>query len=129
MITHFKRHIPWGAAWALLAVSGCLVIARVELAKQQTAFEAETQVVHRLLSQSVTQVEAVLSTLPTLPGLRIQNERSKSELSRAEQRLLSVFPHVLMVLRRDGNESWSDEPLRAGEAESRRLKQIGRAHV
>ena len=124
MITHFKRHIPWGAAWAGLALAGCVVIARVELIKQQTSFEAETQVVHRLLSQSVTQVEAVLSTLPTLPGLRAQNERT-----RAEQRLLSVFPHVLMVLRRDGNESWSDEPLRAGEAESRRLKRAVLADV
>lgn len=129
MITHFKRHIPWGIAWAALAVAGCVVIGRVELAKQQASFEAETQVVHRLLSQSVTQVEAVLSTLPTLPGLRMQNERTKSELTRAEQRLLSVFPHVLMVLRRDGNESWSDEPLRAGEAESRRLKRAVLADV
>ena len=124
MITHFKRHIPWAAAWAALALAGCVVIARVELIKQQTAFESDTQVVHRLLSQSVTQVEAVLSTLPTLPGLRAQNERT-----RAEQRLLSVFPHVLMVLRRDGSESWSDEPLRAGEAESRRLKRAVLADV
>ena len=124
MITHFKRHIPWGAAWLALSLAGCVVIARMELIKQQTSFEAETQVVHRLLSQSVTQVEAVLSTLPTLPGLRAQNERT-----RAEQRLLSVFPHVLMVLRRDGNESWSDEPLRAGEAESRRLKRAALADV
>ena len=124
MITHFKRHIPWGAAWLALSLAGCVVIARMELIKQQTSFEAETQLVHRLLSQSVTQVEAVLSTLPTLPGLRAQNERT-----RAEQRLLSVFPHVLMVLRRDGNESWSDEPLRAGEAESRRLKRAVLADV
>lgn len=124
MISHFKRHIPWGAAWLALSLAGCVVIARMELIKQQTSFEAETQVVHRLLSQSVTQVEAVLSTLPTLPGLRAQNERT-----RAEQRLLSVFPHVLMVLRRDGNESWSDEPLRAGEAESRRLKRAVLADV
>jgi signal transduction histidine kinase len=124
MITHFKRHIPWGAAWAALALAGCVVFARMELIKQKDAFEAETQVVHRLLSQSVTQVEAVLSTLPTLPGLRAQNERT-----RAEQRLLSVFPHVLMVLRRDGSESWSDEPLRAGEAESRRLKRAVLADV
>ncbi len=124
MVTHFKRHIPWGAAWLALALVGCAVIARMELIKQQNSFEAETQVVHRLLSQSVTQVEAVLSTLPTLPGVRAQNERS-----RAEQRLLSVFPHVLMVLRRDGSDSWSDEPLRAGEAESRRLKRAVLADV
>ena len=108
----------------MLALAGCVVIARMELIKQQNSFEAETQVVHRLLSQSVTQVEAVLSTLPTLPGLRAQNERT-----RAEQRLLSVFPHVLMVLRRDGSESWSDEPLRAGEAESRRVKRAVLADV
>ncbi len=124
MITHFKRHIPWGAAWLALSVAGCVAFARMELIKQKDLFEAETQVVHRLLSQSVTQVEAVLSTLPTLPGLRAQNERT-----RAEQRLLSVFPHVLMVLRRDGSESWSDEPLRAGEAESRRLKRAVLADV
>jgi signal transduction histidine kinase len=124
MAFHFKRHVPWAAGWLALSLLGCLVIGRAELARQKESFDAETQVVHRLLSQAVTQVEAVLSTLPTLPGLRAQNERT-----RAEQRLLSVFPHVLMVLRRDGNESWSDEPLRAGEAQSRRLKHAVLADV
>ena len=124
MITHFKRHVPWGAAWLAVAWVGCAVIARTELVKQREAFEGQTQVVHRLLSQAVTQVEAILSTLPTLTGPRAQNEQT-----RAEQRLLSVFPHVLMVLRRDGSESWSDEPLRAGEAESRRLKRAVLADV
>lgn len=120
MVFRFKRHVPWAAAWLVLSLLGCVVIGRSELVRQKEIFDAETQVVHRLLSQAVTQVEAVLSTLPTLPatpGSRAPNERTRSE-----QRLLSVFPHVLMVLRREAGESWSDEPLRAGEAESRRLK-------
>ena len=117
MVTHFKRHIPWAAAWLLASLVGAAFVARMEVLKLKQSFDTETQAAHRLLSQRVAQVEAVLTTLPTLPGTRAQNERS-----RFEQRLLSVFPHVLMVLRRDADESWSDEPLRAGEAESRRLK-------
>ena len=117
MVTHFKRHLPWAAGWLLASLVGAAFLARMEVVKLRESFDTETQAVHRLLSQRVAQVEAVLATLPTLPGARAQNERS-----RFEQRLLSVFPHVLMVLRRDADESWSDEPLRAGEAESRRLK-------
>ena len=117
MVTHFKRHLPWAAAWVLASLVGAAVLARMEVVKQKESFDTETLAVHRLLSQRVAQVEAVLTTLPTLPGARAQTERN-----RFEQRLLSVFPHVLMVLRRDADESWSDEPLRAGEAESRRLK-------
>ena len=117
MVTHFKRHLPWVAAWLLASLMGATFLARLEAVKLKELFDAETLSVHRLLSQRVAQVEAVLATLPTLPGTQSPNERS-----RFEQRLLSVFPHVLMVLRRDADESWSNEPLRAGEAESRRLK-------
>lgn len=131
IVTHFKRHLPWGAAWAVASLLGCVLMARFELVKLKEAFDTETQVVHLLLSQRVAQVEAVLSTVPTLASARAQADRNPKieDRARAEQRLLSVFPHVLMVLHRDSDESWSDEPLRAGEAESRRQKRAALADV
>ena len=131
MVTHFRRHVPWAAAWVGLSLVGSVLMARSELVRLKEAFDAETQVVHLQLSQRVAQVEAVLSTLPTLASAKTPTERpSKAEdRTRAEQRLLAVVPHVLMVLRRDGDESWSDEPLRAAEAESRRLKRAALADV
>ncbi len=131
MVTHFRRHLPWAAAWALVSVVGCVLMARSELVSLKSSFDSETQVVHNLLSQRVAQVEAVLSTVPTLASAKGSSERNPKieDRNRAEQRLLSVFPHVLMVLHRDADESWSDEPLRAGEAESRRQKRAVLADV
>ena len=79
MVTHFKRHIPWAAAWLLASLVGAAFVARMEVLKLKQSFDTETQAVHRLLSQRVAQVEAVLTTLPTLPGTRAQNERSRGD--------------------------------------------------
>ena len=109
-----RRHGPWVAAWLVASLVGGLLLGRAELAQLQQVFETDARIAHRLLSQRVVQHDAVLSTLTLL--------RSGSEQARPEQRLPSVYPQILSVLRRDTDGSWPSAPLLAAEIESRRLR-------
>jgi len=107
--------------WLLLTVAGGVVIARATLESRREAFETDARIAHRLLSQRVVEHDAILSTLALLqPG-------ANAGEAAPEQRLPSVYPQVLKVLRRDAAGTWPIEPaagLEAGETVSR---QAGRA--
>ena len=78
---NLKRHAPWALAWLVVSLIGAYVMARGELGNLQDAFETDSRIAHRLLSQKASQHDAVLSTLALL--------RSQEEKVRPEQRLPS----------------------------------------
>ena len=109
-----------------LACAGAAFIARADLAERRAAFETDARIAHRLLSQRVVQHDAILATLALLqPGGGAE--------AAPEQRLPSVYPQVLRVLRRDAGAAWADaaaaQALVAAEEESRRLQRAVAAGV
>lgn len=105
------RHIAAAAAWLALAVLGCVVLARGELARLREGFETDARIVHRLLSQRAVQHDAVLASLALL--------QPADGAGRPEQRLASVYPQILGIERRASGAAWSDPRLAAAEAQSR----------
>ena len=105
------RHTAAAAAWLALAVFGCVVLARGELARLRVAFETDARIVHRLLSQRAVQHDAVLASLALL--------QPADGAGRPEQRLASVYPQILGIERRPTGAAWSDPRLAAAEAQSR----------
>ncbi len=116
-----KRHAPWVIGWLVASLLGGLLVARSELEQLREGFETDARIAHRLLSQRVVQHDAVLSTLALL--------RSASEQVRPEQRLPSVYPQILSVRRSSADTAWTEAPLLAAEAESRRLGRAVLAEV
>lgn len=137
MVFRFKRHLPWGLAWALASLAGALVLAQWEINSQREGFEANLRVAHQLLSQKLAQNDAVLGQLAQsrLPDslARPQDARTLDARPRADVRMLSPFPlanpQILSVQRRENEASWLDEPLRAAEAESIRQQRPALADV
>ncbi len=114
----------WIAAWAVLALGGGAVLARIELAQMQEAFETNARIMHRLLSQRVVQHDAILATLALLqPGAEGPAEAVP------EQRLPALYPQILAVQRRDRDTEWADPALAAAERESRQLRRATLAGV
>lgn len=101
----------WLVVWLVVAMAGALVLAQRQLAVQREAFEVDARIAHRLLSQRAVEHEAVLATLVLL---------APQGAGGAEQRLPSVHPRILTVLRRDSGTDWAYPPLSAAESESRR---------
>ena len=116
-----RRHRLWIAAGLLLSVLGALALARLELSRLREAFETDARIAHRLLSQRVVQHDAVLATLALLqPG--VQGDAP-------EQRLMSLYPQILGVQRRDRDAAWADPTLEAAEVLSRAVRRAVLAHV
>ena len=116
-----RRHRLWIAAGLLLSVLGALALARLELSRLREAFETDARIAHRLLSQRVVQHDAVLATLALLqPG--VQGDAP-------EQRLMSLYPQILGVQRRDRDAVWADPALQAAEVLSRAVRRAVLAHV
>jgi signal transduction histidine kinase len=106
-----RRHARWIAAGLLACVLGSVVLTRLELLRLREQFDTDMRIAHRLLSQRVVQHDAILATLALLqptPGA-----------DPAEQRLPSLYPQILRVLRRDRDGGWPELHLRAAEAVSR----------
>lgn len=107
--------------WGLITALGCVMLARIELARQREAFETDARIVHRLLSQRVVQHDAVMATLallqPATPG------------SQPEQRLSALYPQILSVQRRESGASWPDARLLVAETLSRALRRPALAGV
>jgi len=108
-----KRHGLWVIAWGLLSLLGAALLARHALQQEREAFETHARIAHRLLSQQVVQHDAVLATLALLD--------SNDDSAHPEQRLPSVYPHILSVQRRARDASWPDAHLQALDAQSRQL--------
>jgi signal transduction histidine kinase len=110
-----RTQVGWWLAWLALSAVGAVWLARAELAQLQQDFEADVRIAHRLMSQQMVQYDAVLATLALLETGR--------GADRPEQRLSSVYPSILRVQRREGDEPWPDEKqadaLAAAEAHSR----------
>ncbi|MET0311730.1 MAG: ATP-binding protein [Burkholderiaceae bacterium] len=114
----------WLVIGGLVAALGCVFIARMELSRLREAFETDARIAHRLLSQQVVQHDAVLATLALL------QPASDPSLSAApEQRLSSVYPQILGVVRQGGGQPWPDEQLRAAEVLSQAVKRPALADI
>ncbi len=103
----------WWLGGAVLSAAGAVVIARQAIDEQRALFETDARIVHRLLSQQVVQHDAILDTLallqpaPGMPGS-----------AAPEQRLPSLYPHILAVQRRERGAAWADPDLAAAEQRS-----------
>jgi len=117
-----RSPLPWRwmlAGLALAALASVLIV-RGDLAQQREAFETDARIAHRLLSQRAVQHDAILATLALLqPG----------DAGAPEQRLPSLYPQVLQVLRHDAQHPWPDAALATAEAESRRLRRAALAQA
>lgn len=108
-----KRHGLWVIAWSLLSLLGAVWLARYALQQAREVFETDARIAHRLLSQQVVQHDAVLATLALLDA--------NDDSAHPEQRLPSVYPHILSVQRRARDAYWPDAHLQALDAQSRQL--------
>ena len=117
MLRERQRGLIWFLAWCLLTCLGVLVLARVALTQLREAFETDSRIVHRLLSQRVVQHDAVIAMLALL-----QAPRDAAQTVQPEQRLGSVYPQILQVLRRDADTAWPQDSLRVAEARSRQSR-------
>lgn len=119
-----RRHLHWLIGGAVLAATGAVVLARLELTRQHEAFETNARIVHRLLSQRVVQHDAIMDTLALL-----QAPADSPRAAAPEQRLPALYPQILSVQRRNPEQSWKDTKLNDIEAESRRLRRPALAAV
>ena len=108
-----KRHGFWVIAWGLFSLLGAALLARHSLQQEREVFETNARIAHRLLSQQVVQHDAVLATLALLD--------SNDDSAHPEQRLPSVYPHILSVQRRSRDVLWPDAHLQTLDAQSRQL--------
>ena len=104
----------WWLGGVVLSAVGAVMIARQAIDEQRALFETDARIVHRLLSQQVVQHDAILDTLALLqpaPG---------TSSATPEQRLPSLYPHILSVQRRERGSVWADPDLAAAEQRSAR---------
>jgi signal transduction histidine kinase len=107
------RSIGWVLGGALVSAAGAIVMARSAIDAQRALFETDARIVHRLLSQQVVQHDAILATLALL-----QPAPDAPGATPPEQRLPSLYPHILAVQRRDRGATWTDPSLAAAESVS-----------
>ncbi len=102
----------WWLGGVVLSAVGAVMIARQAIDEQRALFETDARIVHRLLSQQVVQHDAILDTLALLqPAPGVPGSVAP------EQRLPSLYPHILSVQRRERGATWPDAAL--GDAERR----------
>lgn len=115
-----RPHWRWICTGLALAAGATAAIVRADLTQQREAFETDARIAHRLLSQRAVQHDAILATLALLQS---------ADAGAPEQRLPSLYPQVLQVMRRDAGHAWPDAALATAEAESRRLRRTALAQV
>jgi signal transduction histidine kinase len=103
--------------WLVLSATGCVLLARSELAQLRDAFETDARISHRLLSQRAVQHDAVLATLALL-----QPASQPGSAESAEQRLSSVYPQILGVQRRDSGAAWPNVGLEVAQQASHQAR-------
>ncbi|MFM8898889.1 MAG: sensor histidine kinase [Burkholderiales bacterium] len=110
----------WWLAGLTLLLVGALWIARQALVEQREAFDTDARIAHRLLSQRVAQIDAVLATLALL------QTQAEGANAAPEQRLPALYPQVLRVLKRERDTLWLEPDMQAAESRSR---SAGRAEL
>jgi signal transduction histidine kinase len=116
--------LAWILPWLVVTVLGAASIAYQTVQKHRALFETDSRIVHRLLSQQVVQHDAILTTLAFLqPFAQTSNQAAP------EQRLTSLYPHILAVLRRDLGTAWTDASLAKAELVSRRTRRAALVDV
>ncbi len=118
MLAFLRTHAPRLLLASLLVLAGCVQLARLELAQLRETFEVDARISHRLLSQRAVQHEAVLATLALL-----QPAADPASHEAAAQRLPSVYPQILGVLRREPATPWPSATLQVAEERSRQTRQ------
>lgn len=103
----------WWLGGVVLSAAGAVVIARQAIDEQRALFETDARIVHRLLSQQVVQHDAILDTLALL-----QPAPGAPGMATPEQRLPSLYSHILSVQRRERGAAWADPDLAAAEQRS-----------
>ena len=114
MMFRLRRHAPWLAGWLLACAAGALWIVQSELQQVRDNLDAKSRQAQRLLSQRAAQNDAVLSTLTLV--------RAASDPTRPEQRLPTLYPHIVATQTRAGDALWAQPLLAGAEAESKRLR-------
>ncbi|MFC7513634.1 sensor histidine kinase [Herbaspirillum sp. GCM10030257] len=108
-----SRRMPWISAWCLLALVGTVLICRAELASLRRAFEADSRIAHRLLTQRTVQHDTILATLEAGAGA---HDGDCAASARAQ--ITVIYPQVLSVLCNAIEYRW-DAGLVAAENTSR----------
>ncbi len=93
------------------------MLARNEWLRQREVFDTDARIMHRLLSQRVVQLDAILATLALLQPARDGNAKTGPE-----QRLPALYPQILSVQRRETDAAGSTAGLRAAETTSRQQR-------
>ena len=99
-------------AWLAWTLAGALLLAHARLNRLDDAFQTDARIVHRLLSQTAVQHDAVLNTLTLLQPAAVG-------VGSPEARLPTLFPQILAVRRRGSDAPWSDAALEQAEEQSR----------
>lgn len=107
-MTPRHRHLAvWLLTWVCAVLVSNWLLASSELRRLQEAFDTDARIVHRLLSQRAVQHDAILQTLALL--------RTGDTSGSSEQRLPSVYPQILSVVRADAGIGWKDPALQIAQ--------------
>ena len=121
MFANLKRLQNWLLTWVALSILTGVFIARQALTRQQDVFDTHARIVHRLLSQRVVQLDAILATLALL--------RSGTSADGSEQRLPALYSQIAAAARRGPDEAWPTASLASAELESQGLKRAVLADI
>jgi signal transduction histidine kinase len=111
---HHRATPAVALAGLVIAIAGCVTLARLELNHLRDGFETDARIIHRLLSQRTAQQDAVMAMLALL------QPATQGIAAPPGPRISAVYPQILEVRQRDDNNPWPDAAMQAGEDESRR---------
>ena len=102
-------------AWLAWTVVAGVLLAHGRLNRLDEAFQTNCRIVHRLLSQTAAQHDAVLNTLAQLQPGAVGGDTPQA-------RLPALFPQLIAVRRRGPEQTWPDAALESAEVASRALR-------
>ena len=102
-------------AWLAWTVVAGVLLAHGRLNRLDEAFQTNCRIVHRLLSQTAAQHDAVLNTLAQLQPGAVGGDTPQA-------RLPALFPQLIAVRRRGPEQTWPEAALESAEVASRALR-------
>lgn len=102
-------------AGTAVALTGCVLLARAELARLHEAFETDARIIHRLFSQRTAQQDAIMAMLALL-------QPSTRDNAAPGPRITAVYPQFIEIRSRDENNAWPEGELKAAESDSRHTR-------